>query len=909
MPHQGTDQLHASLESHEPPLTLIQRVGLGVAAFVLGSVLTALGFFVLSESSPLLVEEGIVFGAILVSGLLVYYFLLKPYQLSRQVHAKKLAELFQYTNAILDSMANGVLVIDARGRIQSLNRAVLELTGYLESELRHREVASLFLMQGDDNAYAQAPEQITRMLQLGVSNEREFLLVAKNGAMIPVQVTSSVLRFDKGNVKENIIILNDITERREIEISLFNYQHNLQEMVNQRTEKLKSAMEAANAANQTKNEFLANMSHEIRSPMTAIIGMTDLVLHSQLTTDQREKLNIVQNAAHNLLNLINSILDLSKIEAGQLMLERISFSIGVAVENVCELLAIKAHEKGLELFCYLAPDTPERVIGDPNRLSQILMNLITNAIKFTDSGEVTVLVQHADHQHAAATINPEVHSDHVDLIFSVADTGVGIPENRQQHVFERFTQEDGSTTRKYGGTGLGLTICKVLSELMGGTIQVESEVDEGSVFHVTLPFGSTLRPQVDTDLSLDSHVDSLTKKALVGVRILVVDSNPTGRTIVAEILQGFGAIVGEAETLVTIVTVLEKARDQNRPWDLLLIDQKVVETYGMELAELKNHAGWGGKAALLLISNARFADFVVMNEFVQSISIRKPVKRFALLRSLKALLEGRSLESHYAEDGFLEESSVTPLKILLAEDLEENRKLAASILIKVGHEVTQAKDGQEALDRMAGGMVFDLVLTDLHMPSMDGYELTRRIREGQGQHALVPIVAVTARALPGEKALCLASGMDEFLVKPYRPVDLLNVVSRAALKRRSKQHKIEAKPSVSVLQSGDDSVLFATSSSQFLTDYAQFLALLKTALAEKNIKRAREQIEGIKKQAIALGAQKLKSKAVRLGVAVRAEEWLKVNKLIKELEIELLNVQDVLMETRSPIMPDSSENR
>ncbi|MEO5333813.1 MAG: ATP-binding protein [Magnetococcus sp. YQC-5] len=865
-----------------------------MVAFLIGSLLTMTGFFLNAEIQYAPLESIVIFALIVTFLAVTYQLVIKPYQMALARHAEQLEENNLYTKAILDSMANGLLVINPEGTILSVNRSTLKMTGYQETELIGREASTLFLIQGDEKATWYIKDQVKVMIQQDTLTEKEFLLEAKNGSMIPVQVSTSLLRLHEDQRNDIILVINDITERRLAEMRLLRYQDHLQEMVNQRTEKLEQAMQAANAANQAKNEFLANMSHEIRSPMTAIIGMTDLVLHTPLSNDQREKLIIVQNASDTLLSLINEILDLSKIEAGQLFLEKISFDIRATVENVCELLAIKAHEKELELFCYLAPDIPDLVIGDPNRLTQILINLLANAIKFTEKGEVTVLVQRA--QFGSLTEQVVDHSDQ-DLVvnISVADTGIGIALEQQNAIFERFTQSDGSTTRKYGGTGLGLAICKALTELMRGSIRVESEPNEGSVFHVTLRFGLR-RTANDVEQTTSRFGSSITRQALVGVRILMADSSSTARTIVAEMLHGFGAIVGEAEDFATLLLNLATARDQNRPWDVILFDQRMLDLGGTNLEGLHQLPGWSGKAVALLPTNQRLAELPVASIFPDMVALIKPIKQFALLRLLKALLEGRPMDLQQENNTVpFFETTNTPLRILLAEDLEENRKLAATILEKVGHTVTQAKDGQEALERIMTGTVFDLILTDLHMPHMDGYELTRRIRESKEAFAQIPIVAVTARALPGEKALCLASGMDAFLVKPYRPMELLHVTSRTALKQRAKHKQIALQEAPPVLKPVEDVSLFHEVSSLYLKGPQLLLEPLKAALDEKNVKRSREQTETIKKMAIALGAERVKLKAVRLGGASRSEEWLKAHKIYKELEQECVLVYDSLM--------------
>ncbi|MBF0215271.1 MAG: PAS domain S-box protein, partial [Magnetococcales bacterium] len=456
---------------------------LGVA-YLLGCVVTITGFMMASELHHSPLEGGVILVLALIFLLLSYRLLIRPRQLERERHAERLLELNRYTHALLDSMINGMVVLDPQGRVLTMNRALWSLTGHAPDECVGCHIDSLF----DETA-----REAMRAVRDGVLPGAEVPLLTKDQRRIPVRITASRLLEQNACAHELVLVIQDLTERRAVEASLLRYQDHLHEMVAERTARLEEAMVAANAANQAKNEFLANMSHEIRSPMTAIIGMTDLVLTTRLTPEQRDKLTIVQNASNNLLTLINGILDLAKIEAGQLLLEKISFDPRAIVENVCDLVAVKAHEKDLELFCYIAPELPERVIGDPNRLSQILINLIANAIKFTEEGEVTVLVQRADFLTASGEVENRERGE-VGVMFSVADTGIGIPDDRQEKIFERFTQADGSITRKFGGTGLGLTISKVLAELMGGSVRVESEIGEGSIFHVMLRFGLPRRP-------------------------------------------------------------------------------------------------------------------------------------------------------------------------------------------------------------------------------------------------------------------------------------------------------------------------------------------------------------------------------------------------------------------------------
>jgi signal transduction histidine kinase/DNA-binding response OmpR family regulator len=532
----------------------------------------------------------------------------------------------------------------------------------------------------------------------------------------------------------------------------------LEARVLKRTEEMRRARDAAEEASRVKSEFLANMSHEIRTPLNGIMGMTDLTLGTEITTEQREYLDTVKQSADSLLVVINDILDFSKIEAGKVDLELADFNLRDCLESTLKILAFRADEKGLELLCEIAPEVPEVVRGDSSRLRQIVTNLVGNAIKFTSEGEVTMKVE----------VKSQV-DDNCILQFTVSDTGIGIPQEKQALIFDPFSQADTSTTRKYGGTGLGLTISARLIELMGGEIRLESEVGRGAHFFFTVQMKSSEMP-----IAVGSVAPP---EILRAVKVLVVDDNRTNRRILDGMLKRWEMTPILVEGGEEAIAELSSAREAGEPYRLVLTDMHMPKMDGFTLVERIRHRPELATATIMMLTSAGHrGDAERCKEVGVAAYLLKPIRQSELRESI-ALVLGASEQSgaiplvtryslHDSRD------PVTVLRILVAEDNVVNQRLVVRLLEKRGHRVVLAVDGRQALEALSQES-FDLVFMDVQMPEMDGLDATTIIREKEkktGKHQ--PIVALTAHAMTGDRDRCLTVGMDGYLTKPIRPQEL-----------------------------------------------------------------------------------------------------------------------------------------
>ncbi len=786
----------------------------------------------------------------------------------RKQFDKELLESETRLKTILYAIQTGILLIDAETHeIVDANTAAIHMLGYTKEEL----IGSVC-----HNYICTTEEGSCPVTDLGetLNNAERILLTARDERKPIIKTAVKATIGGRAYLVESFM---DITERKQAE------------------EAVERAKEAALAASRAKSDFLANMSHEIRTPMNGVVGMIELLLDTDLNSEQRDYAEAVRNSGDVLLTLISDILDFSKIEAQRLDLVVAPFALRESLGSTMKGLAARAYEKGLELVFDVDPEVPENVIGDVGRLRQVLINLVGNAIKFTDRGEVVVKVELVS-----------MNDDRASVLFAVSDTGIGIAREKQESIFEAFTQVDSSPTREFGGTGLGLSISSQLAKLMGGSIWLESNLGKGSTFHFTVPLEISSRPALYEPRPVVEKID------FGSLETLIVDDNATNRRVLCKMVESWGMKPTLAEGGREALEALEASASSGRSFDLVLLDARMPNIAGFELAEkIKQHPVHRSAAILMLTSAAMPGDRERAEKAGVAMSLTKPVTSSELLDGIVKVIGKYATVTIMAGDcdeETLEDSgSRRKLRVLLAEDNEINRLVAERMLEKEGHYVTSVITGAEVLEALRCGR-FDIVFMDVQMPEMDGLEATARIREEErvtGRH--LPIVAMTAHALKGDKERFQAAGMDGYLPKPVKQMDLNECINEFTLTASGGQQpdgageqEDDGRPAIDEAAffelMGGDRTLMEEVARLYVKNYSVRIKLLKDALELDNpqsVRLAAHSVKGAVSNLAAPQAIEIAKKLEKLSAKGTLDGAFPLS---EELEVEMEKIAAYFLE-------------
>ena len=795
---------------------------------------------------------------------------------SRDVTERKqaeeaLRESEEKLRAISASAQDAVVMLDQEGNVCFWNPAAERIFGYKPEEVLGKNFHDLLAPKRFLDAHQKAFAHFRNTGQgATVGKTVELAAIRKGGQEFPVELSLSAVRIR--GAWHAVGLARDITDRKRVEAAL------------------QKAKEAAEEASRAKGQFLANMSHEIRTPLNGVIGMTGLLLDTDLTPEQREYAETINTSAEALLALINDILDFSKIEAGRMELEQLDFDLRSTVEDTLDMVALKAQQKGLEVHCLVQPTVPTALRGDPGRLRQILLNLLGNAVKFTEKGEVFIHVSREEETH-----------DRVTLRFSVTDTGIGIPQDRMDRLFQSFSQVDASTTRKYGGTGLGLAISARLAELMGGKVGVESRLGKGSTFWFTAVF----EKQPSEGLKEEDIPQSIQ-----GLRVLVVDDNGTNRLVLREQLRSWGCLVEESENGARALEKLEEARKIGRPFRLALLDMQMPEMDGESLCRaIKANPTLAPTKLVLLTSIGKIRSSAELAEMGFAAHLTKPVKKSQLYNCLLSVLAGSAArkepEKHPAPSRCAPPDLVSRRKarILVAEDNAVNQKVALGMLRKLGFAADAVGNGTEAIEALER-IRYDLVFMDVQMPEMNGFEATAVIRDPNSRvlDHTVPVIAMTAHAMQGDREMCLKAGMNDYVPKPVDSRSLARVLAQylPAEPARAQQAHAQEEPAsapapveiAQIQETADGDKDFERELIElFVSDNEERLKALEALVASRDAEAIRREAHTIKGASASAGATGMREIAARLEHVDPRKELAQASRLLEELKAEFEQVR------------------
>ncbi len=802
---------------------------------------------------------------------------------------------------IISSNPSGIIVVDANTHaIVRVNQKVCELTGYTKEEIIGNPCYPRFCSAEKNECPVLIGHQEI--------NNYECALVRKDSRSIAVLKSVANITIDgRDHLLESFI---DITERKQMEERLREAKNQAEEINCQlevSIERANMLAKEATVAALAKSEFLANMSHEIRTPMNGIMGMTGLLLETDLGTEQRDYVETIHSSSNTLLTIINDILDFSKIEAGKMVIEPISFDLISMMEEMSHMLAARAHEKDLEFILKFSPNIPQRMIGDPVRIRQILTNFISNSIKFTEEGYILVKIE----------CDPG-DEEFLEIRFTVEDTGIGIPADKQASMFDKFTQADASTTRKYGGTGLGLAISKQLVELMGGTIGMESQPGEGSTFWFTLA----------TSRDTQAIAETLPRMDLKGVRVLVVDDNEVNRRICSEQLAHYHVRNETCSSGEEALQCLQEARTSGDPYLIAVIDYQMPYMDGITLAEnIKADPAIQDTLLIMLSSVGKVGNVKRLSTPALSAYLVKPVSMFKLMETLSVVWNAKQLgfdekgtdrsgPTANQKEGKTEAKGMKCVSayVLLAEDNVVNQKVASILLEKLGCQVDLVSDGKEAVNQVKK-QPYDMVFMDCQMPQLDGYEATAAIRRYEGVARHTVIVAMTAHAMQGDREKCITAGMDDYIAKPIQKEVVRDVLCRwiktketeipkESVSENKESHQMANQKNLNTQEIFDpekvlkvldgDVNLLREITGIFMESSVSDMETLQQAIAAWNSEKIQQEAHKIKGAAANIGAERVRALALEMEHSARQEDLSKTRCLFETLQKEMGKFEELL---------------